>query len=459
MNQKTEKTSPKLAFFYSLGQIGSDLSWYMINTYLTVFYTDVVGLSAVAISMIMLVARIWDAVNDPIMGAIADRTKSRWGTFRPYLMFTPPFLAIFNILTFTVFPVTGALKVAICLICYVATGMAYTAVNVSYNGLLNRIAKNSQVRMNYITGKSIAASILSMILSATVMPIILFFSHTMKDGAKIADAHGYFMTVVLCSIVLIPCFWLCAWKCKEINIVENVNVPTEKKPILKSLKGLFQNKYLLMTVFCVFAGVIGAMARMSMLSFYVIYVVGSYTMIAPIYTTMTIFSLLGSFTLPWGTKKFGKRNYLMILTFISIAGLVLMFLVPADNAPFLLSVSAIVGLSMCSGNICTGMIADCIEYGDLKYGVRDDALTFSFMGFGVKLATAITGAVTVLILDKIGYVPNAEQTEAVKTGINALVNLFPAVVMLVSIIPLFFYKLDGKMDEIVAALDERNGVK
>ena len=95
MNQKKEKTNPRLAFFYSLGQIGSDLSWYMINTYLTVFYTDIVGLSAVAISMIMLIARIWDAVNDPFMGAIADRTKTRWGTFRPYLMFAPPFLALF----------------------------------------------------------------------------------------------------------------------------------------------------------------------------------------------------------------------------------------------------------------------------------------------------------------------------------------------------------------------------
>lgn len=459
MNQKTEKTNPKVAFFYSLGQIGSDLSWYMINTYLTVFYTDVVGLSAVAVSMIMLIARIWDAVNDPMMGAIADRTKTRWGTFRPYLMFAPPFLALFNILTFIVFPVTGALKVAICMICYIGAGMAYTVVNISYGGLINRIAKNSQVRMNYVTAKSIAASVLSMILSAVVMPVILFFSNTMKNGEKAADAHGYFMTVVICSIILIPCFWLCAWKCKETVHATNIDAPVEKKPIGKSLKALFKNKYLLMTVFCVFAGACGAMARMSMLSFYVIYVVGSFTMIAPIYTTMTVCSLLGSFTLPWGTKTFGKRNYLLILTFLSITGLVLMFLVPADNPVFLLSVSALIGLTMCSGNICTGMLADCIDYGDYEYGVRDEGLTFSFMGFGVKLATAITGSVTVLLLAKVGYVPNADQTETAKMGINALVNLFPAAVMLLSIIPLFFYKLDGKMDEIANALDERNGGK
>lgn len=459
MNQTHEKTNPRLAFFYSLGQIGSDMSWYMINTYLTVFYTDIVGLSAVAISFIMLVARIWDAVNDPLMGVIADRTNTRWGKFRPYLMFAPPFLAVFNILTFTVFPLEGIAKTIVCLICYVGTGMLYTVVNLSYGGLLNRIARDSQARMNYVTAKSIAASALSMILSAVVMPIILFFSSTMRDGEKVADAHGYFMTVVICSIILIPCFWLCAWQCKETAIVQNENGPREKKSVGKSLMALFKNKYLLMTVFCVFAGACGAMARMSMLSFYVIYVVGSFKMIAPIYTAMSVFSLLGSFTLPWGTKKFGKRNYLMILTSLSIAGLVLMFLVPADNPVFLLSVSAIIGLSMCSGNICTGMLADCIEYGDYKFGVRDEALTFSAMGFGVKLATAITGSVTVLLLAKIGYVPNAEQTESAKMGINALVNLFPAVVMFISIVPLFFYRLDGKMDEIVKAIDERNKVK
>ncbi len=93
------KTSPKLMVAYSLGEIGCQMSWYMINNYLMLFYTDIVGLSATAISLIMLIARIWDAINDPMMGDIADRTNSRWGRFRPYLMFAPPVLAIFNILT------------------------------------------------------------------------------------------------------------------------------------------------------------------------------------------------------------------------------------------------------------------------------------------------------------------------------------------------------------------------
>lgn len=444
-----EKTNWIQGGFYGLGEVGSQLSWYMINTYLTIFYTDIVGLSASAISLIMLIARIWDAVNDPMMGAIADRTRTRWGKFRPYLMIAPPFLAIFNILTFTVFPVTGALKFILCLICYIGAGMAYTVVAVSYGGLVNLIARDSQVRMNYTSCRAIGSGVIQMILSAVAMPLILYFGHSDTPNAK-----GYFMMAVVCSICLLPAFWLCAWKCKE---VVHVDAPQKKNmPIRKALPLLFRNKYLVITLVSVFAGAMGAMARMSMLAFYVLYVVGNPMMVAPIFTTMTVFQLIGNTSLPWGTKHFTKKGYMLITTFVQVAALVLMYLVPANNSAFLLGVSAVIGFTMSNGNIPTGMMCDCIEYGDWKYGVREEGLTFSLIGFVVKLATAVTGSVTVILLAKVGYVPNQEQTEAVKQGINALVNLMPAAVIALSGILTLFYKLSpAKMDQIYKELDER----
>lgn len=447
-----EKTNKKVAFFYSFGEVGSQLSWYMINTYLTLFYTDVVGLSASAISLIMLIARIWDAVNDPMMGAVADRTRTRWGKFRPYLMFAPPFLAIFNLLTFTVFPVTGAMKIILCLVCYIGAGMAYTAVCITYGGLVNLIARDSQVRMNYTSARAIGSGVIQMILSAVAMPTILYFSHS-----DTANAHGYFMTTLICSIILLPCFWLCAWKCKETVHVDAPVSKADKKPILVSLKLLCKNKMLMITVFCVFLGAMAIMGRMAMLTYYVIYVVGSFTMIAPIYTTMTVVQLLGCFLLPWATAKFGKRNWLLFLNFIQIAAFVIMFLVPANNNAFLIIISAFIGLTNSASNVCTGMLSDCIEYGDWKYEIREEGLTYSYMSFGVKLATAVSGSVCVLLLAASGYVPNAEQTEAAKMGINAVVNLVPAACILISTIPLFWYKLDKKMmDKIRVELDKRN---
>lgn len=447
-----EKTNSKLGFFYSFGEVGSQLSWYMVNTYLMLFYTDVVGLTASAISLIMLIARVWDAVNDPMMGVIADRTRTRWGKFRPYLMFAPPVLAVFNVLTFTVFPVTGIAKAALCLICYVGVGMAYTAICITYGGLVNLIARDSQVRMNYTSARAMGAGVIQFVLSAVAMPMILFFSKS-----DTANADGYFWTTVICSIVMLPCFWLCAWKCKETVHVEAPAANSQRKPVWQSLKLMCKNKMLMITVFCVFLGAMAIMGRMAMLSYYVIYVVGSYTMIAPIFTTMTVMQLVGCALLPWATKTFGKRNWLLILNFIQIAAFVLMFLIPANSTAFLIGISAVIGITNSASNVCTGMLSDCIEYGDWKYGIREEGLTYSYMSFGVKLATAVSGSVTVLLLAASGYVAGADQTEAAKMGINAVVNLIPAACILISALPLFFYKLDKKMmDKIRVELDARN---
>ena len=202
-NTAQEKTSPKLLTAYALGEVGCQMSWYMINNYLNIFYTDVVGLTGAAISLIVLIARIWDAVNDPMMGQIADRTNTRWGRFRPYLMFAPPVLAVFNVLTFTVFPVTGTLKVVLCLICYVGAGMAYTACSIAYQALQNVIAIDSRVRQNLATARSVGASVIGIIMSMVAMPMILHFSNTFaENGDKMADGHGYFIGTVILSLVI-----------------------------------------------------------------------------------------------------------------------------------------------------------------------------------------------------------------------------------------------------------------
>ena len=445
---KKEKTNWVTGGFYAMGEVGCQLSWYMINTYLTIFYTDIVGLSASAISLIFVVARIWDAINDPMMGTVCDKTKTRFGKFRPYIMFSPIFLAIFNVLTFTVFPLQGAAKVIVCMLCYIGAGMAYTALCIPYQGLVNFIAKDSQVRMNYASCRAIGSGAISMILSAVAMPLILYFGHSSSPNAK-----GYFFTTLLFSALLIPCCLLCAWRCKEVA-VPKVEPNQEPTPIKDALPLIFKNKNIMITVFSTFSGAMGCMARMSMLAYYVIYVVGNPVMIAPIFTTMTVCQLLGNLTLPMGTKLLSKKGFMLVTTFTQVAALVLLFLVPANNMPFIIGVSALIGLTMANGNIAPGMMCDSIEYGDWKYGVREVGLTFSLVSFSVKLATAVTGVVTVSLLAAIGYVPNAEQTEAVKTGINALVNLFPAAVIALSGISVLFYDLTpAKMDKIYEDLE------
>ena len=165
------------------------MSWYMVNNYLTLFYTDIVGLTASAISLIMLIARVWDAINDPMMGSIADRTNTKWGRFRPYLYFAPPVLAIFNILTFTVWPMTGTAKAAACLVCYIGTGMAYTAASIAYQALQNVIAIDSQVRMNLATARGIGSSVIGIILSMVAAPTLLALSKRSEEHTSELQSH------------------------------------------------------------------------------------------------------------------------------------------------------------------------------------------------------------------------------------------------------------------------------
>ena len=406
-----EKASPKLLVGYGLGEVACQMSWYMINNYLNIFYTDVVGLSGAAISAIVLIARIWDAINDPMMGQIADRTNSRWGKFRPYLYFAPPFLALFNILTFTVFPVQGMAKIILCGVCYIGAGMAYTACSIAYQALLNVIAVDSRVRQLLATARSTGASIIGIILSMVAMPLILRFSSaTNEAGEKMADGHGYFVATVIFSLILIPVFWTCATICKETYTDKlHSNAPAEKAGFIENMKGLIQNDQLLIVVIATVIGTICVTGRYGILVYHVIYVVGGPQYIATMFTAMTVGQLVGTLTVPWGTKMFGKKNYMIIMNVVMAAGFVALFLNPTNNPVFLIGASFIGSLGFGAPAICYGMVGDSLEYGDWKLGKRQEGLAASMLSFGVKLATAICAPV-VLLLEAVGYVPNMEQT-------------------------------------------------
>lgn len=447
------KTERKNLIFYSMGYMSQNIIWYMINTYLMLFYTDVVSISAGAISIIMLIARVWDAVNDPMMGMITDKTKTKWGKFRPYIMIAPPFLAIFDILTFTVWPVQGTMKAVLCGGCYILAGMAYTVVGVSINGIVNRLSTDSQEKMKIIAVANATSTVLQTILAAIAMPMILFFGQS-----DTANGKGFFWTTVVLAIISVPLFWLCGLKCKEIEIIEPPKPKNQVKgSFWKEMKPMLRNRPFIIAIASVFIGAVGAMARMSLLSYYVIYVVGSYTAISAIFTTLSMTGIVGNLLIPWGTSKFGKKGYMIILLIMNAVSDLVLFFTPHPTVIFVIAVSVVGGFSQSMGIIASGMICDSIDYGDYKYGVRNEGVSSALMSFVIKLASAITGSVSILLLAATGYVAGAQQTQSALTGINVIVNLVPAILQLVGIIPLIWYNLDAKkMDEIAVGLKKRN---
>lgn len=445
------KTSPKLMLGYGIGEVGSQTIWYMINTYLLIFYTDVLTISAAAISIIMIIARIWDAVNDPMMGMICDRTHTKWGKFRPYIMFAAPILAIFNVLTFTVFPVQGTLKAVLALVFYICAGMAYTVVSTAYAGLVNVLSKNSQTRQNLSAARTVGSSAAQLILSLVAMPLILLLGHS-----DTATAQGYFRTVLLFSVIAVPCLWITAGVCKETYTMELHSEAPEKRSILKSLKHVFKNRPMVLVILSCFFVTTAIMGRLTLLSYHIIYVMGSYTLVAVVFGVISVSGLLFSLMIPFFTRRLGKKVWLLILNIIMIIGMLGVFFSPADNIPLILFFSFLSGAGNSGQGVIFGMMSDSIDYGDYKYGIREEGIAFSFITFGVKIASAIVGTAGILLLSYFGYVPNAEQTEIAKQGINMVVNIIPAVSAVIGMIPILLFNLNNKrMEDIGEALEKR----
>jgi GPH family glycoside/pentoside/hexuronide:cation symporter/probable glucitol transport protein GutA len=257
-------------------------------------------------------------------------------------------------------------------------------------------------------------------------------------------------------------FWYCVWRCREVKDERVLVQPeqktkkVEKQPLSKSLKALLKNRMIIICVVMVFFGAIAAIARMSLLSYYLIYVAGAYNYIAPTFTIISMMQIVGNLLLPAATRKFGKIRWFVMTMGMNALSMIFLFLAPAGNVPILLICSAVYGITNSATSISYSMLCDSIEYGDYMFGVRDDALAFSFQSFGVKVAQAVTGSIGVLALAAVGYVANAQQTPQALTGINVIVNLAPAILTLLSLSLMIFYKLDEKaMEKIRVTLEAR----
>lgn len=266
------------------------------------------------------------------------------------------------------------------------------------------------------------------------------------------------------SLLMIPCFWTEVAICKETYTDElhsaDVSAETGEKQkvgFLTNVKEICKNDQLLYVVIQTLFGTICVTARMSLLSYYVIYVVGSYTAISVVFTSMTVAQLVGTLLIPPMTKRMGKKRYMILLTIVMIVSFVCIFLFVGNNIPLLLVFSFLCGLANSSSSVSYGFVSDSIEYGAWKLNKRQEGLAASFLSLAVKAATAICGVAGVQLLAAVGYVAGAQQTAAAMTGINFVVNIIPAICGIITLIPLAFYHLtEDKVAAIRKDLEEGN---
>lgn len=458
MNNAVSNTDSKLPTWrrvcYGFTDAGGNFAFSMVSSYLTVFYTDVVGLTPAVIAVIMLIARIWDGVNDPMMGIIAEKTNSRWGRYRPYLLFGAPVLGILTVLTFTCPGWTGPTQILYCAITYILSGMAYTVTGVAATALANVITRDNQERMILISFRGAISQFATLITSAATMPLIMRFGN-----GNASSATGYFWTVVIYAILGTICYWIAFGGTKEI-IVPDSNGP--RVPVMTSLKIAFGDANIRKMLVGYLLYMCGVFGRIGIMAYFFLYVVEQPMWLSAAGTVMTITMALPNFVAPFLTKKFEKKHLMMACLIIgAIGGAVLYFGGMSSSLVLILIGTGLFhGCGAAVGGFSYGLIAEIIDDMEVRTGERADAIVLSVTSFAVKLGNAVAGSLGVVLLAAVGYVANSSHTPEVKQAMNGVINLCPAALFLLTLIPFGMITMNkAKVAENQAILQARQAEK
>lgn len=447
--EKTYEIGPKHYVAYGLGSVASQLSWTMVSTYLSLFYTDVFGIGPGAVALLFLVAKIWDGINDPMMGTVMERTHTRWGRFRPYIVIGAPLLVIFTILTFTVPSFGGPAKLAYAYITYIGLGMVYTMTNVPYQGLPAVMTRDAH-KVNCLNSAQTMGMMIGMIiLNLITLPLVNYFEAGHPQ-------HGYQFTAGIYAIVALPMFLICAKACKE-----TVTVAKEDQvPLKESIKAIVHNRNLMMIILYMIFAMMASMGRIGIAAYFYIYVAQTASLTS-IFMMMPM--LIGAIAMPFAPKfmeHFGKKKVIYFALTVQIIGLAMMMFGPYTNVPYLIVCHIVYGLGAVEKACGPCMVIDALDDGDLKTGIRPDGTAFSLMSLGIKIGTAIGSALGIAVIGLAGYSGGVEITAGIQRGINLSVNLLPLICFALAFLPMIFYNLkEEDMPEIRSKLKARNDAK
>lgn len=454
---------------YGLGDMSSSMFWKLFGAYLMIFYTDVFGISAAVVGTMFAVTRVWDSFFDPVVGAVADRTSSRWGRFRPYLLFLAVPFGVIGILTFLTPPFGQTGKIVYAFITYALMMMVYSAINVPYASLLGVMSPDPVDRNTLATYRMAFAYLGSFLALLLFMPLVNAFGGGNSGGPMLgwltAPQAGWLMAAgviaVVCVLLFLGCFALTK---------ERVRPVRQGKTSLKTdLRDLLHNRPWWILLGAGVASLVFNSIRDGATVYYFKYyidetAVGSISFLGLPFVLSGLYlavgqaaNILGVILAAPVSNRIGKRRTFMAAMAVASVLSVAFFWLGKDQLVPIFILQALI--SVCAGSIFPllwSMYADCADYSELQTGNRATGLIFSSSSMSQKFGWAFGTAITGWMLAQFGFQANAVQSAETLQGIRMFLSLLPAAGAFLSLVFIYFYPLsEQKMRQITHELEEK----
>ncbi|WP_370605321.1 glycoside-pentoside-hexuronide (GPH):cation symporter [Citrobacter braakii] len=443
-----ERLSLKEKIGYGMGDAGSCMIWSVLALYLTWFYTDVYGLDPAIVGTLFLVIRVFDAFSDPVMGAICDRTRTRWGKFRPWLLWMAVPFGLGAVLMFTTPDLSMNGKIIYAWITYLVMSLIYTAINIPYCSVAGVITLNPKERMGCLSWRFFLNGLATLIVSSSILPL----TDWLGDGSR---ASGFQLTMMIMGGAATLMFLVCFFSIKE----RVVSIKTNET-LRKDLKDIIKNDQWLLMITITFLNVFPAFIRGAVTIYYATYVMQASVGFITFFMALGVAcNMLGSVIAKPLTDRFDKIKLFRIINIIlGILSFALWFVDPHSLTPLLALFIVINILHLIqSGPILWAMMSDVDDYGDWKLGKRLTGISFAGNLFMLKMGLAVAGAIVAWILSYTGYIANKPQqnTQALQ-GIIMMFSLLPMVSYFLSAWIVRYFKLnDTFLEKIKVDLAKR----
>ncbi|OVE61702.1 MFS transporter [Chryseobacterium mucoviscidosis] len=457
-----EKINIKEKVAYGFGDAASSMFWKIFSMYLLFFYTDVFGLAAAAVGTMFLVTKVWDSFFDPFVGIYSDRIDTKWGKFRPFLLWVAIPFAIIGVLTFYTPDFAHNGKLIYAYITYSLMMMVYSLINVPYASLLGVMSSDGKERTTLASYRMVFAFAGSLIALWMIEPLVKYFG----DGT-LTSSQGWFYTIVVFGVMTTLLFWGCfagtkerikpikkdqstlkedlndLWKNKPWWILLGAGVATLLFNTIRDGGAIYYFKYYLEKTDHETFSIFGMGTGMSYLTIYL--VLGQAANIVGVVLATPL------------ANKFGKKETFFAAMLSAAVLSILFYFLTKDNITMILLLQFFI--SICAGCIFPllwSMYADTADYSEWKQGRRATGLVFSASSMSQKLGWAFGGAATGWLLAYFGFQANVVQTENAQTGIRLMLSILPAAGAIISMLFIFVYPLtEEKLSSITEELEQR----